>query len=812
MKERLGSILIREGLITPDQRDQALEGQILSGGRLGTNLVDMKLLTVDQVGQLLSMQHGLPVASYDDLYNTPLDVVKQVPKAHCARYKVFPLAIRGKVLHLAMLDPDDLVALDELTFLLDLRIAPCVVPQLRLLQVLEKRHGFMRERRFLRIPDEGDGTPAPVRMVPRGGRISAVVPTVKVPRKAVAPPIRTLLNTPVPKDAAKEEPLPSPATKVETPQRRAAKPAMGGAAARKAKIELPPATYDSGGVTAVDEVPPGAVAEPEVEEPRTTIAEQAAPPAPKEASVPELVYLDAVTSKAVGAPAPDDVTIEEKDDFEVVVEVPDEEQTQVDEVDELDDVDTAVVDMSEREQAGDEPATVVLFEPLSLTGIKEAAAALEKVEDRDAIIDLLVHPFRYQPVMGVLLLVRGEMAVGLSASHTALTSEEVRGLVLPLATPSLLREAYTRRETVVGKVKEDPLQLVIARYLRWEEPEEVCVAPVRHGERVINLLCVQSTPGTRFPAGFVNEVTTLCKKAAESYVQLIHRHKRPASDRYKAIVTSKKEKEDGELGRPRLPSKRFFLTGYVGEDEQVSVWRAIDTKRQKVVAVNVLTPGALRADEIKRLQKVVKVLSALGHERILLPLEAGTCEPGERPYLVTEYIEGTNLRERLKNRPQPPKIEVAEIIRQVAEALGAAHARNVTHGDVRPGNVRFPVRDKLSIKLAGFGMPRGLPAGLPRPGAAHYVAPEGIGGPSHNAPADVFGLAAMAWEMLGGKPVEGDSVLDAPELPPLLPGVPTAAHNVIMRGLTHSPLRRPSARELAEELFSAIRGAKPDAD
>ena len=784
MKERLGAILIREGLITPDERDQALEAQILSGGRLGTNLVDMKRLTVDQVGQVLSLQHNLPVASYDDLYNTPREVVRQVPKAHCARYKVFPLDVRDKVLHLAMLDPDDLVAQDELTFLLDLRIQPYVVPQLRLLQVLEKRHGFMRERRFLRIPDEGEGTPPPVRMVPRSARISSVVPTVKVPRRAF-PPVRTLLNTPVPPVVDGEAP--------DTPHtHRAARPVLGGAAGRSG-TELPPPEN-----TTVEERPAGA--EPEAE-PRTTVAEQSSPAAPRESSEPELVYLDAVTSKAVGAPAPEDVSVDGSDDFEVVVELPDEEQTQIDDTGEAD---TQVVTRPERAPDDDESATVVLLEPLSLGGIKEAAEALAGAEDRDAIIDLLVHPFRYQPVLGVLLLVRGEMAVGLSASQTPLSAEEVRGLVLPLATPSLLREAFTRREAVVGKVKEDPLQLVIARYLRWEEPEEVCVAPVRHGERVINLLCIQSSPGTRFPAGFTAEVTALCERAAESYVQLIHRHKRPATDRYKAIAAS--GDAGGEPDRPRLPSQRFFLTGYLGKDEQVSVWRAIDTKRQKVVAVNVLAPGAMRADEIKRLKKIVQVLSTVNHDRILLPLEAGTCEVDRRPYLVTEYIEGTNLRERLEGKPRPPRIEVAEIVRQVADALDAAHARNVTHGDVRPGNVRFPVRDKLSIKLAGFGLPRGLPAGLPRPGAAHYVAPEGIGGPSHNAPADVFALATMAWEMLGGKPLEGESVLDAPELPPLLPGVPTAALNVLMRGLAHSPERRPTARELAAELFKAIRG------
>jgi len=793
MKERLGVILVREGLITPEQRDQALESQILSGGRFGTNLVDMKLLTVDRLGHYLSVQHGLPVASYEDLISVPEEVAQRVPKAHCARYKVFPLAIDSKVLHLAMLDPDDLVAIDELTFLLGLRIQPYVAPQLRLLQVLEKRHGFMRERRFLRIPDEektGGGTPVKVESETRRPRISALVPAVSVaegePVKRAA--TKQLFNVSEP-PAAPGLPGPAGPSATRAGRAKATAPVRGGAAA-PVPGGPPPSQADM-------------AAPPVVEEPPTTeIAAEA-----------DLVLLDQITKRPKPAPAAAEEPTtteapepEQDDGIQVDVVGPDEEVTEVMEA--HPEAETAVVPagLVARPDPDGEGATVVVHDRLSLGGLQAAEDALARVEDRDAIIELLVHPFRYQPVLGVLFLVRGEMAVGLAASTAEISAEEVKGLVLPLATPSLLKEAFSRRQVVLGTAKEDPLQQVIARYLRWDEPEEACVAPVSHGERVINLLCVLTRSGTRFPDEIVEKLEHLCATAAKSYVRLIQQHKRPITSPQQPVKADDGKPDDSSAApaRPALPERRFFITGHVGLQGQAQVWRAIDTQGQRVVAVQLLPVGSMRQDEIARLKQQVQILGKLNHPHILRPLAAGVCDDG-RPYIVTAYVGEHTLRKRLDAMPTPPHPEVGEIVRQLAEALAAAHARRVTHGDVCPENILFPVADKLQIKLAGFGMPRGIPAGLPRPETARYMAPEGLGGPT-STPADVYSLAAMAYEMLGGRlPIEGESLLAPPELPPLLPGVPNLALNVIARGLARHPEQRPPVAELATELFKVLR-------
>jgi len=763
MKQRLGAILVREGVITPLQRDQALEAQILSGGRLGTNLVDMKLLTVDQVGRYLSQQHGLPLVNHKDLYRVPDQVVKLVPKAQCARYKVFPFKIADKILHLAMLDPNDLVAIDELNFLLGLRVQPYVVPQLRLLQVLEKRHGFMRERRFLRVPDEGEGRqPSATGPFPPAARISTLMPA-----------------------------LPSAAEPAERPLRRAPTQALvsktGGSTSRPSVPSRPSPVRPASSPTRPAPAPPG----------------KEAPASPEEASnAPELVFLDVVTSHE-NVPEPDD-------DFEVVVEEPEEDPTEV--VGLPPDADTAVVPTSDAlspestaapEAPRKEGPTVVVHDTLSLSGLKAAAAAMDGAEDRDVVIDLLIHAFRYQPVLAVLFLIRGEMAVGL-ASSIAIPRDEVRGLVLPLGTPSLLHEAFARQQAVQGTAKEDPLQQVIARYLRWEEPEEACVVPVSHGGRVINLLCVQTKTGTRFPTVIVDELDHLAHKAADGYVRLIQQHKRPASQP-KLPQPVKEETAAPPTQRPALPDRRFFITGHVGKEGTSTVWRAIDTRNQRVVSITVMPVGSFREDQIARLGRMVEALGRLNSPNILLPLAGGTCKDGH-PYLATEFVGTHTLLKRLEGRPVPPHPEVAEIVRQVGEAIAAAHGVGVHHGDLRPSNVLFPLPDKLQIKLAGFGMPRGLPAGLPRPETARYLAPEGLGPSGGGAPVDVYALAAMTFEMLGGKlPFAGESMLAPPELPPLLPGVPHHALNVLARGLAHHPEQRTSIKELAQELFGMLR-------
>jgi hypothetical protein len=150
----LGQILVRRGIISEAQLDQALRNQVVYLGRLGTNLVELECVRLDYVGRALSVQLGVPHADSVLLSEVPDSLLAELEAAVCAEQQVFPLKIEGGQLHLAMIDPGrEHVA--EVGRLLRRPIRPYICPELRLLYTLEARYGIPRPARFLR-----QGTPA----------------------------------------------------------------------------------------------------------------------------------------------------------------------------------------------------------------------------------------------------------------------------------------------------------------------------------------------------------------------------------------------------------------------------------------------------------------------------------------------------------------------------------------------------------------------------------------------------------------------------------------------------------------------------
>lgn len=772
-RKRLGAILVERGVITTEQLDGALELQIISGGRLGTNLVDLRNLTVEQVGFHLGLQHGLPVASYVELFAVPDSVAALVPKAQATRYKVFPLRVEAKLLHLAMTDPADLVALDELSFLTGMKVSPHVTPELRMLQVLEKRHGYLRERRFLRIPDETDASG--LRSAgPAGGRISMLLPSVK----ATVRPGR-------PAAAGSAAPT-APATPAK------ARPTTGGAAAPR------PSLSPVAGSPRVRPAPT-AVAGPN-------------PAAPDAAD--ELIFLDdavaatgtattAVSSARVGPPASEPIKPavairEEEDDFDLIIEIdaPDataageEASTGVYGGVELGPA-PAVAPTPEPPAVSDESTAVHLQNTLSASGILAVGPALERASDRDEVIRLLLRPFGSAPALGALFLVRGDMLVGQQAAATTVSQEIVRRLVLPLHVPSLLQSAHNRRQVVRGTARDDPMQQVIARYLRWEDPAEACVAPIVLKDRVVNLLCVQTTPGTRFEESFAGALATLCELTAKAYARLVER-RRQLTTRELQVATQAPSRATVPVARPEFPHRRVFITGQVGTGRSSTVWRAIDVATQKVVAVKVFPDDRLQGERYDALVRAVETLRKLEHPCVGKLHEVGRTSDGS-PYVVAEWHGGMSLRTWLAKTPTPRPSEVLAIVGQIAGALTAAHARGIVHGNLRPSNVLFASPDRLGIVVVDFGVPGGVPAD-------GYQAPEHGETALPCAPEDIYSLAVMACEMLPGPTVPEQATFVSRDLPPSLANLAPQARQVILKALSRHPEERPDAMSFARDL------------
>jgi type IV pilus assembly protein PilB len=140
MSARLGEILIREKLISAEQLQQALQFQKQNGGRLGNCLVKMGLVTDEEVTSVLSRQYGVPSINLK-YYEVDQSVIKLVPQETALRYQVVPLSRVGSTLTIAMTDPTNVFAMDDIKFMTGFNVEPVVASETAILEAIGKFYG-----------------------------------------------------------------------------------------------------------------------------------------------------------------------------------------------------------------------------------------------------------------------------------------------------------------------------------------------------------------------------------------------------------------------------------------------------------------------------------------------------------------------------------------------------------------------------------------------------------------------------------------------------------------------------------------------
>jgi type IV pilus assembly protein PilB len=140
MASRLGEILVKENLISPDQLKQALEYQKQHGGRLGTVLVKLGLVTDDEVTAVLSRQYGVPSINLK-FYEVDPAVVKLIPQETALRYQIVPLSRVGSTLTIAMTDPTNVFAMDDIKFMTGFTVEPVVASESAIVEAIGKFYG-----------------------------------------------------------------------------------------------------------------------------------------------------------------------------------------------------------------------------------------------------------------------------------------------------------------------------------------------------------------------------------------------------------------------------------------------------------------------------------------------------------------------------------------------------------------------------------------------------------------------------------------------------------------------------------------------
>ncbi|HXT63190.1 MAG TPA: type IV-A pilus assembly ATPase PilB [Pyrinomonadaceae bacterium] len=153
MSAKLGEILVRENLISPQHLRQALDYQREHGGRLGFNLVKLGLVSDDTITAILSRQYGIPSVNLE-LFDIEDSVLRLIPQEVAQKYSVLPLSRVGATLTLAMVDPTNVFAMDDIKFMTGLNVEPVVVAEASVQQAISKYYSTSREIELAAVAPE----------------------------------------------------------------------------------------------------------------------------------------------------------------------------------------------------------------------------------------------------------------------------------------------------------------------------------------------------------------------------------------------------------------------------------------------------------------------------------------------------------------------------------------------------------------------------------------------------------------------------------------------------------------------------------
>ncbi|HMQ25282.1 MAG TPA: serine/threonine-protein kinase [Acidimicrobiales bacterium] len=254
-----------------------------------------------------------------------------------------------------------------------------------------------------------------------------------------------------------------------------------------------------------------------------------------------------------------------------------------------------------------------------------------------------------------------------------------------------------------------------------------------------------------------------------------------------------------------------FATVYLGEDVRPEIQRKVAVK---VLRADISADPAHR-DRFRR-ESLLAV--QLEHHPNIVPIyDAG--EADGHLYIAMRHIDGTDLKEKLKDGPLTPD-DAVSVVTQVAGALDVAHATGLVHRDVKPGNVLLPGGTTDRVYLADFGLTKETDADQSLTqigqflGTLYYAAPEQIQGKDLDGRSDQYALGCLLYECLTGEPPfkgEVQAIIGAhltepaPAATAAVPTLPSAIDAVIVRAMAKDPADRyASCGELAAEAAGAL--------
>ncbi|MET8690462.1 Stk1 family PASTA domain-containing Ser/Thr kinase [Streptomyces sp. NPDC004732] len=252
----------------------------------------------------------------------------------------------------------------------------------------------------------------------------------------------------------------------------------------------------------------------------------------------------------------------------------------------------------------------------------------------------------------------------------------------------------------------------------------------------------------------------------------------------------------------QLLDSRYRIDGRIAVGGMATVYRAVDTRLDRVLALKVMHPTlAADASFVDRFIREAKSVARLSHPNVVGVFDQGT--DGSYVYLAMEYIAGCTLRDVLRDRGALQPRAALDILEPVLAALGAAHRAGFVHRDMKPENVL--IGDDGRVKVADFGLVRAVDTVTNTTGTVlgtvSYLAPEQIEHGTADTRVDVYACGVVLYEMLtGAKPHSGNSpaqVLyqhlneDVPPPSAAVPGLAFALDELVASATARIPDIRP---------------------
>lgn len=435
MAPKLGQLLVKSGVINAQQLEEAIQAQVIFGGKLGTNLIELGYIDIATLGRFLSKKYNVPTIDHTRLKPCPCEVLKLFTKKLAVKYDAIPLGMEGQRLDVLMSNPCDFSAIDEMSFLLGKKIKTYVAPEIIIKTLLEKYYAVPRDLRYVQLSLRDVVAMRESRVNPanKAGVTSASSASSQPAYKPAEREKIKGLELGKSEELTTEEEFQEMLEYYHSPASQSNQNAVTSPSPSKHSAPPPPPP------------PP--------------------PPVEKAQSASLSLGEDVMDLEEIVHEAPQWAVKEPRGMVE------EEELEEVEIIEEL---------------------------PEALT-LKEAIERLVNVKDRDELSSVVLAFALSYFKRAALFITRGGMALGWDGMGGSINRRTVQGIMLPLNAPSIFKTVYDSSAFFLGAVPKTPLNERFLKLMGNEKPLSVFLIPILFRGKVVNILYGDNGDGKPAP-------------------------------------------------------------------------------------------------------------------------------------------------------------------------------------------------------------------------------------------------------------------------------------------------------------------------